>query len=198
MRKRDEPPKSLGIQDERHETRLAELETYRQVFWSSPDFISISRLADGVYVDVNPGFEQFTGYKRPEVVGRSSLEIGVWPDPSERGKFVAELQRSGQVQHFATRLRNRQGDIRNVEMTGSLVELNEEQLLVIRLRLPSWCSMIACWPRDIFTASRWMRMNSVNCWPSRYASGPRLNCLERPSAIGQPPSNLMFYARNCT
>jgi diguanylate cyclase (GGDEF)-like protein/PAS domain S-box-containing protein len=129
MRKRTDPPKAAS-----HGDGLADLETYRQVFWSSPDFISISRLTDGLYVDVNPGFEQFTGYPRAEVLGRSSLDIGVWPDPAEREKFVAALNHSGRLRAYPTRLRNRQGDIRSVELSASTVDMNGEQLLVIVVR----------------------------------------------------------------
>jgi diguanylate cyclase (GGDEF)-like protein/PAS domain S-box-containing protein len=134
MRKRDEPPQVGGTPAGAPDTGLAELETYRQVFWSSPDFISISRLADGIYVDVNPGFEQFTGFSRSEVVGRSALEIGVWPDSAEREKFVAAMGHSGRLQAYATRLRNRQGEVRNVELTASVVVRDGVELLVIVVR----------------------------------------------------------------
>lgn len=99
---------------------LAELETYRRVFYSSPDFISISRYSDGFYIDVNPGFERFTGLRRAEVVGRTSLELGIWGDPSDRIRLIEALQSTGEVHDFHTRLKNREGAIRNVALSASI------------------------------------------------------------------------------
>jgi diguanylate cyclase (GGDEF)-like protein/PAS domain S-box-containing protein len=133
MLKRDADNSSRPASDKKP-VQGADLETYRRVFLSSPDFISISRLEDGRYVDVNPGFEGFTGYKRAEVMGRTALEIGVWPDPAERARFVEELKRAGTLKGFPARLRNRQGDVRNVELSASTVELRGEMLVVIVVR----------------------------------------------------------------
>jgi diguanylate cyclase (GGDEF)-like protein/PAS domain S-box-containing protein len=111
-----------------------ELETYRRVFFSSPEFVSISRLRDSVYVDVNPGFERFTGYRREEVLGRSAFELGIWPDAAERERMITALARQGQLHLFPTRLRNRAGMICDVELSASVARIHDERFLVTVVR----------------------------------------------------------------
>jgi diguanylate cyclase (GGDEF)-like protein/PAS domain S-box-containing protein len=99
---------------------LTELETYRRVFYSSPDFISISRYSDGFYIDVNPGFERFTGLRRDDVIGKTSLELGIWEDPADRIILINALHSTGEVHDFETQLRNREGAVRNVALSASI------------------------------------------------------------------------------
>ena len=51
---------------------------FAKAFRTSPDSININRLEDGVYLEINEGFAALTGYTTEEVIGRSSLEIGIW------------------------------------------------------------------------------------------------------------------------
>jgi PAS domain S-box-containing protein len=107
----------------------------RRVFHSSPDFISISRLLDGLYIDVNPGFERFTGYRRHEAVGHTSIEIGIWPDAQERQLVVsAMLQAGGELHEFQARLKARNGEIRHVELSASMAGLGDERLFIVIVR----------------------------------------------------------------
>ena len=108
---------------------LAELETYRRVFYSSPDFISISRFSDGLYIDVNPGFERFTGRRRADVIGKTSLELGIWGAPSDRVRFVEALKAQGEVQDFHACLKNREGALRQVALSASIVHTEPDECI---------------------------------------------------------------------
>jgi PAS domain S-box-containing protein len=57
---------------------------FRLTFNSSPDSVNINRLHDGLYVDINEGFTRLTGFTRDDVIGRTSLVIGIWSDSSDR------------------------------------------------------------------------------------------------------------------
>jgi PAS domain S-box-containing protein len=50
---------------------------FAKAFHASPDLISIRKLADGRYVDVNATWLQVMGYRRSEVIGRTGVELGV-------------------------------------------------------------------------------------------------------------------------
>jgi diguanylate cyclase (GGDEF)-like protein/PAS domain S-box-containing protein len=66
---------------------------YRAAFETSPDVIVISRIADGVYVDVNPAFSSVTGWQREEVIGKSSQELGIWADISNRDAMLDVIKK---------------------------------------------------------------------------------------------------------
>ncbi len=62
---------------------------------TSPDLITLTELATGRYVMVNETFEQLLGYTREEVVGRRSVEVGVWARPEDREHLKRALERDG-------------------------------------------------------------------------------------------------------
>jgi PAS domain S-box-containing protein len=67
--------------------RLSE-SRYRTAFQTSIDPMTISRLKDGRFVDVNQAFLRAFGCKREEVVGKSSFELNIWKSPSDRRRLV--------------------------------------------------------------------------------------------------------------
>lgn len=71
-----------------------EKEKLHMIFNTSPDAELITRLYDGVFVDVNEGFTQMTGYKKEEVIGHSILEIDIWYPSTERERFVEVLKKN--------------------------------------------------------------------------------------------------------
>lgn len=58
------------------ENRLAK-EKMQLVFNTSPDASLITRLSDGLILDVNAGFVALTGYTQDEVLGTTTLQINV-------------------------------------------------------------------------------------------------------------------------
>ncbi len=57
-------------------------------FNTVPGAVSITEIATGKYVDVNTTFENMSGYKRKELIGKTSLEINIWEKVSDRGEFL--------------------------------------------------------------------------------------------------------------
>lgn len=66
-------------------------ERFRLAFASSPDSVNINRLEDGVFVDVNGGFTRLTGYTRKDVLGKSSVSIGIWKNLKDRTYLTKSL-----------------------------------------------------------------------------------------------------------
>ena len=70
---------------------LLEKEKMQLVFNTSPDAALITRLSDGVLIDVNVGFTVLFGYTRDEVLGVSTMEINFWHNNEDRQAFLLEL-----------------------------------------------------------------------------------------------------------
>jgi len=84
-----------SIVDVSGEIRAREaLERLAAYFRLSPAALVVSRLDNGTLVEVNEAYERMSGYARSEVIGRTGLEIGLWPDARTR-KNVAALLRAG-------------------------------------------------------------------------------------------------------
>lgn len=103
-------------------------------FRLTPDFMSISRARDGRYVEVNAAFERFTGYRRDEVIGKTSVEIGLWHDPAERTALIAALERDTEVRDFHVHLCNGQGQVREGLGYAAVFETRGERYMIAMMR----------------------------------------------------------------
>lgn len=108
----------------RAEETLAESEEkFRKAFFTSPDPMTISRLEDGVFMNINDGFIETTGYTREECLGKSSYDIGLWADDDRREELVSKLQQNGMLENFEARIRTKKGVVRTALISASIINI---------------------------------------------------------------------------
>ena len=112
----------------------ASQEKFALAFHSSPDAITITERDSGRYIEVNEGFSRLTGYTPEEVIGRSSIELNVWADLSERELMVETLKRDGRVYHMEMHGKHRNGTVMLVEVSVESIELNAIPCLLLTAR----------------------------------------------------------------
>ncbi|MDP2370966.1 PAS domain S-box protein [Rhodoferax sp.] len=109
-------------------------EQFIAAFRLTPDFMSISRLRDGQYVEVNQAFERIMGYRREEVIGHSALELGIWRDPDRR-QVLSDLLGTSDVAHeFPIEVLTRNGVVRQALANCSVFEARGERYMIALLR----------------------------------------------------------------
>ncbi|MDX9856902.1 MAG: PAS domain S-box protein [candidate division Zixibacteria bacterium] len=91
-------------------------ERFRAAFQTSPDAIAINRESDGMYVDINEGFERITGYRREDIVGVTSLDMDIWVDRADRVRLVDALSERGYMDNLVAQFRMKDGRI----ITGNM------------------------------------------------------------------------------
>ena len=74
---------------------IVEKEKMQMVFNTSPDAAMITRLKEGLIIDVNEGFSVITGFTHEEAIGNHTLEINLWQNKAERELFLTELSEKG-------------------------------------------------------------------------------------------------------
>ena len=121
----------ISEQKAAEEARLQTEELFRRIFQTSPDIITLTRLTDGSYVDVNESFLNFFGFERDEVIGKTSQDLGIWAEPDTRDKFVAKLGESGRIENFEASVNMRDGSQSLINMVGAALDIGGEDLLLL-------------------------------------------------------------------
>ncbi len=103
---------------------------FSTIFRSSPDWIAISTLEEGRFIDVNDAFLKMTGFSREEVIGHTSIELGMWVEPDERAKMVDLLRRDRVIRDQETRYRLKSGEVRIMLRSAELVEISGDTCII--------------------------------------------------------------------
>jgi PAS domain S-box-containing protein len=120
------------ITDRRHAEealRLSE-ERFAKAFRASPHPVVISELDTGRVVDVNDAAGRMFGYSKEEVVGQTTLQVGLWHSVEERARYRDLLKRQGSVSNVEVSLRSRSGEIRQCLLSSEVIMLNGVQCSV--------------------------------------------------------------------
>ncbi|MHB1099885.1 MAG: EAL domain-containing protein [Burkholderiales bacterium] len=113
------------------EALRASEEKFSKIFHNSPNPISVSRLEDGKFIDVNEAWSRITGYSRQEAIGRTALELGVWANPEDRNKAVEVLRESGHIRGVEFSFRTMAGSEVMCLVSAEKVAIQNEQCLVL-------------------------------------------------------------------
>ncbi|MDZ4191367.1 MAG: PAS domain S-box protein [Pseudomonas sp.] len=108
-------------------------EKFAKAFMHTPDAVAITDRATGRFIEVNPSFEQQFGWSSAEAVGRTSLELGIWADPSDRQRMLDAAQ-TGRLNNLEVRLFSRDGSVTSNLLFGGEIELNGTSCLVLTVR----------------------------------------------------------------
>lgn len=103
--------------------RISE-ERFAKAFRASPHPVVISELDSGRVVDANDAAYQLYGYRKEEVVGHTTLQIGIWHSVEERARYLDRLKRDGSVRNVEVTLRSKRGDVRQCLLSAELIEVN--------------------------------------------------------------------------
>ena len=111
------------------ELRTSE-EKFSKAFRESPMALTLSSKKDYRYLDVNETFEQLTGWRRDDVIGRTPFDISLWVDATERVGMVKRLAAEGSIRDVEFRYRRKDG----TEMVGlgaaELIKIGNEQCVL--------------------------------------------------------------------
>ncbi|NET30596.1 MAG: PAS domain S-box protein [Cyanothece sp. SIO1E1] len=97
-----------------------------KAFASSPDSITIATLAEGRLIDFNDSFLRMTGYSREEVLGRTTLELNLWSNLTDRSRLQQMLQEHGSVQNQEFTFRNKFGELMVGLASTEIIDLSGE------------------------------------------------------------------------
>jgi len=105
-------------------------ERFRLAFYTNPDAITISRMKDRMYIDVNRGFTENTGYTREEALGKTAAELNIWAEAADRNFLIKELNKKGRAANFETDFLRKDGTRITGLMSAAIMQLNGEPHII--------------------------------------------------------------------
>jgi two-component system cell cycle sensor histidine kinase PleC len=103
---------------------------FATVFQASPDVLTLNDMSNGHYVDVNDTFLQLVGRRRDEVIGRTSVALGIWADPDFPWRLKEILQRDRIARDLETTVRSGAGDIRDLLVSVEVIRVGDKDLVL--------------------------------------------------------------------
>lgn len=113
--------------------RLSE-EKFSTTFHTAADMIAISRVDNSVFVDVNQSALEVLGYSPEELIGKSALDLGIWPIKSERATLTDKLREFGFFRDEEVHLQRKDGKIINTSISGNLLPIMGEMYVLSNVR----------------------------------------------------------------
>jgi PAS domain S-box-containing protein len=102
---------------------------FAKVFNASPSGIVISRVVDGRFVDLNQAACDIYGYKREDLLGHTSLELGIINDETRR-KLIESLQTQKALRNYEVVVRTQNAEERALLCSMEIMEIKGEQCLL--------------------------------------------------------------------
>ena len=100
-------------------------ERFARILQLLPYPIGVTRRSDGQYMDVNPAWEQATGFSRDEALGQSAISLGLYT-PEQRAALLQAVGPDGQVSSFETLMDVRSGEQRTVLQSMRTLDFDDE------------------------------------------------------------------------
>jgi PAS domain S-box-containing protein len=104
------------------------------LFATSPDCMTLTELDSGRFTLVNDRFLRIFGYRREEVIGRTSAELHTWNDPADRQRIAEAIRRDGGVQDVALTMRRRDGGRVPMLVSAAQFGFEGQRLIVLTAR----------------------------------------------------------------
>ncbi len=109
----------------RAEQKLKESEAkFRTAFNSNVLSMSISTIEEGRFIEVNDVFLNDLGFTREEVIDKTSKELNIWANLSERDSIIKSIKEKGFVNNLEANFRTKKGEIKQGLFSVNKIFLN--------------------------------------------------------------------------
>jgi len=125
----DGRPVLFGVSKDISRLRLSE-EKFSKAFQASAALMALSYVRSGQIIDVNDAFLDTLGFTRDEVIGHTTLELGIFVDEDVRAKVLQILDSTGQIRNLEVQVRTKNGAVVEGLFSGDLLYLGDALCLL--------------------------------------------------------------------
>ncbi len=122
---------AFAIERKRSEEALrASEERFSKAFNLSPNPMVVHNLRDGRIVTANDSYLRAIGYRREEVLGRTSEELMMWPD-RDRESFLQLLRQRREIKDYEIQFFTRSQEARRGLLSAEIIEIGGERFVLL-------------------------------------------------------------------
>lgn len=116
------------------EALRAREQRYRNAFQTCPDAVLITRLNDGKIIEANPAFLDMMRYDDEDVIGRTSIDLGMWAEAGDRNKLSHALEEESGCRNLDVRLRRKTGEVFWGQLSATFTVIDDEPCILSFIR----------------------------------------------------------------
>lgn len=105
-------------------------EKFYKVFHSTLHIITISRLSDGVILDVNDAFVKTVGYEREECIGKTASELGLYSSGVSYETYRSMLSENREIYAMEAPFHTKYGTLRIGLLSSGIISFDGEPCLL--------------------------------------------------------------------
>jgi PAS domain S-box-containing protein len=105
-------------------------EKFAKSFRSSPVAIAISSVAEGRFIEVNDRYTALYGFSRDELIGHTSIELGMFPDPEDRKEIAGRFRAGNGFSNYELRLRTKSGEPKDVLFSTEPIDIDGQECML--------------------------------------------------------------------
>ncbi len=98
-------------------------DVFAEAFRLSPHPIGITELETGRCLEINDACLEIFGFRRDEVIGKTTLMLGIWPDPLDRVRLIDRLRAQGAVRNLEVSMRMKSGELREFLISTNVITI---------------------------------------------------------------------------
>lgn len=108
----------------------AALEKFNSLFENNPALMAVSSATDRKFIDVNAAFLNTLGFKKEEVIGKTSEDLNLFEMLDKQKDMVEQVENKVNVQNRELAVRAKNGELLNGLFSGTMIDNLGEKLLL--------------------------------------------------------------------
>jgi PAS domain S-box-containing protein len=92
--------------------------------------ITITKASDGKIIEVNDGFFAITGYTPSDITGKTTLELNLWNNESDRDFVLSELLKGNKIEGKELSFRKRSGELVHGLYSAETITIRNEKCVL--------------------------------------------------------------------
>ncbi|HMA62284.1 MAG TPA: PAS domain S-box protein [bacterium] len=103
------------------------LQKFNRLFERNPDLMAVSNLPERQFTDVNQAFLNKLGYTREEIIGKTTSELDLFPEPEKQRQASRELKETGHISNLELKVKTKSGELLTGLFAGEIIKSQGEK-----------------------------------------------------------------------